>query len=208
MIGRKTKFVFIHVPKNGGQSISRALRPHTLSAGQQVLQRAARVIGRKSKFDLYGLYPGGGHASALEVRSVIGQAAYEDALSFAVVRNPWDRMVSLYAFERESPHRKYHHIAKDQTFEFFLENLRDLWFYDQSRFILDESQKVMVDEICRFENLSDDFKAVCDKLGVKALLPHKNASKRPKYRSLYNETTRSIVADMCARDIALFDYGF
>lgn len=208
MIGRRTKFIFVHIPKNGGQSVTKALRPFALWPHEQVLQRVARAVGRKSKFDLYGLYRGGGHATAAQIRDVIGTAAYDERLSFAFVRNPWDRLLSLYAFEQRDPARKYHDLAAGKSLEEFLEGLAARGIESQWSYVSDASGDQIVDEIGRFERFEEDFAAIAGRLGIRAALPHKNRSSRPGYHEAYSERARALVADLCAEDIEKFGYTF
>ena len=65
----------------------------------------------------------------------------------------------------------------------------------------------MVDFVGRFENLTADFRSVCQTIGVSATLP---AFKRTvlDYRGYYTDRTAELVADRFARDIAKFGYVF
>ena len=62
--------------------------------------------------------------------------------------------------------------------------------------------------IGRFENLSADFKALADKLGIDATLPHLNRSMRGDYRDQYDARSREIIARYFAEEIRTFEYRF
>ena len=68
VINEDKKFIFIHVYKNGGSSMERALGGRTWTHGEQL------------------------HAS---LESIIN---WEDYFSFAFIRNPWDRAVAHYTY--------------------------------------------------------------------------------------------------------------
>jgi hypothetical protein len=67
-------------------------------------------------------------------------------------------------------------------------------FTPQSDWITDYDGTILVDLICRFEHLRDNFSAVCRTPEVEVTLPHLKASKRGYYRNYYNDDTAKIVA--------------
>lgn len=72
--------LFVHIPKNSGTSVRVALR-ETLGGGTERI-KAAHI---------------GHHSPAWIIRRHLGHE-WQDAETFAVVRNPWDRIVSLWCF--------------------------------------------------------------------------------------------------------------
>lgn len=178
-------FIFIHINKTGGSSIGRAL---------------------KIPF---------GHKTALETIDEIGIDRWQKRYTFAVVRNPWDKVVSQY-FHR----KKTDQIDKEDSIEFndwvkLAYGEQDLKYYNNPKMFLphydwisDRENKILVNFICRFENLSQDFDYVCNQINKKAELPHLKASKRGNYRDYYEADTREIVASWFAKDIQNFNYQF
>ncbi|MEM8721077.1 MAG: hypothetical protein AAGE84_17555 [Cyanobacteria bacterium P01_G01_bin.39] len=74
--------------------------------------------------------------------------------------------------------------------------------------ISDQEDKILVNFICHFENLSQDFDCVCNQINKNTKLPHFKATKRGNYRDYYEADTREIVASWFAKDIQNFDYHF
>jgi hypothetical protein len=68
--------------------------------------------------------------------------------------------------------------------------------------------KIFVDFIGRFENISNDWKIVADKIGIKKELPIKNESPHENYTYYYDEWCIQKVVDIYKRDIELFNYKF
>ncbi len=97
MISHKYKCIFVEVPKTGSTSVrailGKAWKPH-LNLWQiknQMETYWTRYGGRKNRIleALYLLLPE-------ERRREIGQKQFETYFKFGFVRNPWDRIVSLY----------------------------------------------------------------------------------------------------------------
>ncbi len=81
-------------------------------------------------------------------------------------------------------------------------------FMPQLNWITDNQENILVNCICRFENLEEDFSNVCRIIGKNVTLPHVKASPRGNYREYYDDTTIEIVAKWFTKDIERFDYHF
>ncbi|MCW8107255.1 sulfotransferase family protein [Alteromonas ponticola] len=180
------KFVFIHINKTGGSSVEKALG---------------------LPFE---------HKTALEKIEQMGRRNWNKKITFAVVRNPWDKVVSHYHYRVKTDQTNLgnkHLDFKQWVKRTYGEN--DPQYYDQPMmfmpqldWIADRDGKLLVNEIIRFENLSEEFNRLAEKLGVTATLPHVKRSNRGNYRDYYDDETQQIVADWFAKDIKQFDYRF
>ena len=121
------KKVFIHIPKNAGMTIRRSpvLKDKIMWAGPDVHKSPAYTKDVLNHMNSIGDHHGFEHARWRDCNPNIVNAHG----SFAVVRNPWDRVVSRYFFakkvievEKKEPVGKH----KIDSFEHFLEE-RDEW---------------------------------------------------------------------------------
>lgn len=141
---------------------------------------------------------------------------WESTFTFTFVRNPFDRVVSMYAYHVVGKYkgmmvRRYPNL-KTMTFEQyvdeFIEGQTITLFLPQHVYITHPKSPKPIDFIGRFEHLADDFKALTEAVGSTAELPHQLRSKRSDYRSYYTPHTRAVVERVYERDLDEFDYEF
>jgi len=130
--------------------------------------------------------------------------------SFAVVRNPWDRLVSAWAWMlRQQPG------LCERDFRRFVLGFptwahRDrLPFIRQTVYLTDDWGRLIPGWLLRFENLQEDVDTLSARLGApQQRLPRLNASDHPPYREMYDDRTRAIVGRCYAGDVERFGYTF
>lgn len=204
--------LFVWVPKCAGTSIYALLRQRGCPAG--------RWDYPLDPFDNRGFITFG-HVDvrALVEAGVISRDFFARAFKFAIVRNPFDRMASLYFYLKriqcsEVPEamdfadfcRK---VARGEHPPVGLYNYRGLnQCNPMADWLTDESGKLLVDDWGRYETLAEDFARIGKRLGIYESLPHENRGEHRPYREYYNAETRAIVADIYRRDLELFSYEF
>jgi|APSaa5957512493_1039668.scaffolds.fasta_scaffold53507_2 chondroitin 4-sulfotransferase 11 len=199
MISHKHKFIFVHPNKCGGNSIEYFF--------QGYLEVDHRMLSEYQKE-----YP----------------EEYKNYFKFGFVRNPYERLVSVYHGRTQG---KLVTVDLELSKYSFSESVKLLedgvmrycvpllashllgckcepipcnrpWY-------LDEVQKIGLDFIGRCEHFQSDFNTICDKIGIPGQqLPHENASKHKHYTEYYDEETKQIVAEKYAKDIEYFGYRF
>jgi len=183
------RFLFIHLIKTAGTSITAALKP---------FGKTHKEIGKGF----------GCHDDANELIERMGRQTFDSYFSFATVRNPWDLQVSLYHYILQNP--KHHHHATVSAFKDFPEYLD--WRCSQGiktqRSALYSGDEQLVDYIGRYENVAADFEAICEKVGLQASLPRLNVSTSAPYQSFYTQEMVDKLAPLVEPDIQQFGYSF
>lgn len=181
--------IFIHILKTAGTSVINA-------------------IGQDFKL----------HLPVTEVLRRVGEDNYHQAYTFSFVRNPWDKVYSHYKYNVKTNQ----HLMKTHPINFndwvlkcfgphkdYFYYHRQIQFTDQLTWLIDETGKIKVDFIGRFENLNEDFEIVKNKLELQNSLPHLNKTQKEKsYQEQYNAQSREIIAQVFKRDIEYFNYMF
>jgi hypothetical protein len=205
MISIDKKFVFIHIPKTGGNAIRLALQPYAIdeivfNEKQQAYNESTQQLNR---FGIRNPYMDlKKHSQISEVHSQwdAGQlGAWDDYFKFAVVRNPWDRLVSLYF----SPHKGNVDFDKKKFTELVKNTRKGMQFP-----FVTEGGSLATDYLVRFESLAADFAQVCDRLHIQVELPHVNKSRHLPYREYYDKKLMNLVYKLYREDIDLFGYEF
>lgn len=179
-------FIFIHIPRCGGSAITKALRQF----GQ--------------------FYSFGNHVSANQTKDRVGIETFENSFTFSIVRNPFERLVSLYRYIcRDSTHHLHKNLIQYKSFVEFVSKLRlqhNCLRDTQCSYVQNVDGENLVDFVGRFENLEEDFRIICKKIGVEASLGIKPDI--PKYQDWYDKTAMRIVDEVYAKDLETFDYEF
>jgi hypothetical protein len=169
-----------------------------LLASRQGWRRCLRHLLRRHRF--YG------HMAAWRVRTRVGEPMWRGYYTFCVERNPWDKTLSHYAMYRK---RK----GRTLTFDEYLARGRFCWNYHLYT-EPDDSKRIVVDRVLRYEHLERDLADVCGRLGIPfdGSLPVRAKSgyredRRP-YREVYTAEQRDIITRAFRPEIELHGYEF
>jgi len=152
------------------------------------------------------------HMPAARIRGYLGSDVWNEFFKFCVVRNPFDKLVSMYFFQMSQEKKEY---IKDQEFSVlrrdFLDWLRGRRFVgDQDKYLINGS--VCVDYFIRYERLLDDLTEVCQRLRIErdvAKLEKFKSRSRPTHEhfsEFYDREARQIVAESYAFELDHFGY--
>jgi hypothetical protein len=207
LISDSHEFIFVRVRKTASQSLSALLEPYALTPP------AGRWSHARSRLRLqwdYRRHHFRAHDGILAAKHRMPAARFERYFKFAIVRNPWDRLVSEYEFILRHPeHGRHGRLVRLGSFENFIELQtvrRDAY---QLNALCDHRGRLLVDYTGRLESLDDDWRAICTRIGIPhAPLPRINIGRHEPYTRYYTPELRARVAHCWAREIEAFGYTF
>jgi hypothetical protein len=188
-VDHASRIIYFHNPKTGGISVIDALS-----------------FEQDSYYKLNHLLPS-------EAKRCIFQGSWSEYYKFSFVRNPWDRLVSLYEYHRSVRYAIFekmnnsHVIARSYSFEDWLDvNLSGL--RRSNHFGVPQSKwHDGVDEVFKFEDFEQSISKIASKMGKTPKSSHMNSSARLPYREYY--TRRASIEAVKRLDAEVIErYGY
>lgn len=200
MISIQNNFLFIHVPKTGGNSLQNVLKAYSeddiviLAKHQDGIDR---FEVRNKSYDITK------HSTLSHYKSILEHELYQSLFKFATIRNPWDMMISFYFY----PHRGVEEWDRN-AFIALLNNVKNIRHY-----LCSGTQSLKIDSeldyLVKFENLDEDFRKVCENVGIpNILLPKRNQSTKKHYSTYYDSELIEIIGAEFKEEIEFGDYSF
>jgi hypothetical protein len=205
LISDANKFVFVHTPKCGGDSMTVALKPSAIDDGSDRGERK--------------------HWSVRRIRQEYFSSpdrSWSRYFRFGFVRNPWQQVHSDYWFCRNHP------VPGPEVGSWRDKVIRCKQI-DFSQFVVDmcgqhgragvglfghylannDGQK-LTSKVYRHEDLSEAWPDICENIGLPLLdLPRVNVTPdKPDFREDYDDRSRFLVERRFADDIQRFNYEF
>lgn len=156
------RLIFIHNPKCAGTSIKRALG---LPASNVADHRVPSYMVHRQTWEAY--------------------------YSFVVVRNPFERLVSSYAYHTSPAYggffaKRYPQLKElDLKAYFELMHKEPTGIRPQVDYMQHRRSAKPVDKVCRMERLADDLSDLFGHLGIPVELPHENRTEHKAYRDYF-----------------------
>lgn len=211
----------LHIPKNGGMTIRRSplIKIQAATANTHISEEYTNNLLKKMKET--NDHPGIEHARWRDINPYLWKGHFRP---FAIIRNPWDRVVSRYFFAKkviEVEKKVPPSYANVSSFEAFLDerhkwgNEPYMWhravrgWYPAFDHVSDpKTDKIASNvDILRFESYNEDFRAYFKVLQE----PQKRnvtALNKGSYKDIYTPETIQIVADWYQKDIDTWGYDF
>lgn len=206
------QFAFLHIPKTGGCSITESLNNHCRCRhyhdslpGRVRPTPHVRAVDMNKKYEWFANY-----------------------FTCAFVRNPWDRMVSLYHYwcAQKLPKKRNGKFVMEKA-PLAQQNARmreaanyagfEDWAWatvtkvrSQLDYICDGDGQLLVTYVGRFERLASDYiQHIATRLGIPANLPKRNQSEgRRDYHTYYTAKLRDMVGEHFIRELEAFGYKY
>ncbi len=166
----------------------------------KLLNNLFLILGFKSK-EHYN------HSPAKIIRERIGISYFNSYFKFCVVRNPWDRVVSLYYWRLNRPNDK---LPKNTSLADFIQKSKTNELTDSHIYTID--QMSVIDRFIKYENLSMELNKCLNEIGFDDIeLPNAKSGTRnikSHYSLLYDDASIRKIADICSWEIEKFGYEF
>ena len=207
MVFPQYKAIFFHSGKTAGTAIEHALMPHKLDISVPDYEL------------FYGFDPAVSvylqHATPRFMRSHLEPSTFSDYFKFTVVRNPYDRLLSVYHYQGEM------HQSKFGSFDGFVKSLEHIianpvgangnHYLPQADYAQIDGTTV-VDKVLRFEELPDSFEEINAALQLNLKLErrypmgHRRWKTKPT-REYYSDELAEIIARVYKKDFEQFGYA-
>lgn len=216
MISHRHKAVFVHIPKTAGQSVEKVFLD---DLGLNWKQRDQLLLRRN-------MDPARGpkrlaHLLAREYVELgyLSDRKYAEYCSFAIVRHPFDRMISEYRYRLFGKRRRGEPLPDDidSDFDRFMRQMPDDDYNDlprhlmaQADYVLDRGGEVMVDHVLRFEDLDREIAPIFAQLFfAPRVLGQSNRSRGFEKLTRENLTAaqKSFLVERYRTDFELFSYS-
>jgi len=220
----KYKFIFIHIPKNGGSTF--IMNHLSIPEGHHFkkFENLNKDLGYERDPAL------GNHFTYMMMKDLCDKnnvdLDYENLFKFCVIRNPWARMVSFYQHKIRKINKlvngKPRNSEKDKellnkgfsTWLLNTENPSDrvITKMPQLDWITDSKGNIVCDRIISIENYDKEMKKLSEDLGLPDVPWRRyNFDKKQKtatYQKFYDKKTKSHIEKYFAKDIEKFNFKF
>ena len=190
MISHEYKTVFLHIPRTGGTSIKSAFG---------FVEYEGDIITKEST----GL--GEIYKTAQQIRQIFPQV-YENYYKWTIVRNPWEREVSIFNSNPVEGDKKSVQKQFIDNIKAKINNKKQI--KSQASFLMIDGD-VHVDHIVRYESIDSQWPIVCEKINKPyEPLPRllKGANSQFSKHEIYTQESIDLVSELCKEDIEFLNY--
>ena len=167
LISHRKQFIYTKTNKTGGTSVESYFEKYCMPEGEWAFAHhrgqhvsKAGIVGARgpgaSRSEWFN------HMSAALIMDKLGALTWDRYFKFCVVRNPFDKLVSWFFFQRHK--NTLDEPDSDDITSFRKQMSRGIPVLDRGCYVIDGA--LCLDEIIRFEDLSPGVHGVCRRLDV------------------------------------------
>lgn len=189
----KNNLIFVHIPKTAGSSITNL-----------ICSNVPDFDGKhehNQEFVRLGRY----HWTASKISQEYPKL-FKDAISFAIVRNPFAWLQSIHYYQAASPTPPHHKKANELGFNGFVR-----YFIEQDKrsmkfFVCDQDNNILVNKVLRFEDFDSSVLPFLRRFYDLSELQHTMKTDKRDLSRDFDLDTFLLVKETYADDITLFGY--
>jgi len=211
LVSTSHNFVFIHIAKNGGTTLSAFLRSYAVKTPKRTIwtDAVAAIPFRQAPEKIS--YPP--HKNARWTRKKLGAAFFDNAFTFAFTRNPYDRAVSRYEFVKQNHLHHSHSKFVNLSFaDFVSDEIKRNFFISRTQLseVSDRRGNVIVSKTYKLEEFSNALKDICERINVPVPehLTTRNTSVRKDYREYFTPEIKATFDKIYHKDLEYFEYEY
>ena len=202
-----SKVAFYAIPNNGAFCIYNHL------GSANVIKENEREIRLNMKSNLYCDSLPYFCLTPQDFEKYVQSISISDYFSFCVVRDPWDRALSMYRSSLSDPLNTLN--LKGKSFLDFCQLIKEK--SEEKDFVFSFKQKDWVRYLnkpallLRFEDLRCEFQKMVEEnniVNVSPNLPYSGKKKRSHYSNYFNSESKKIISHIFEEDIDAFKYSF
>jgi hypothetical protein len=213
LVSHRKKFIYTKTMKTAGTSVEVYFEPHCMKEGEWSFAHGRDeyvsddgIIGCRTASNL--TIQGAtwwNHMPAVVIKNLLGEAIWDSYFKFCVVRDPFDKLVS--AFHYFNPTISFH-VNLRQNFEKWLGSGE--LPVDRNKYTI--QGEFCMDDVIRYETLTQDLQRICQKLNVTfrlADLPRLKNGSRPQkpLKDYYSKSGIEIVQQFFHYELEKFGYS-
>jgi hypothetical protein len=221
IINNSYGFIFVHVPKTAGTSVTNLLSKYTNYCDIELGGTAFGEAIQSAYLKRFGLSK---HSPASDIHSVVGSITWSKYFSFSIVRNPFARCLSTYHFLRMWEGATPQFADRMRKFESFDEYvLSDIWeetmgpdniFRPQVSWLRTSRHKtdLLVNYVGKLEALDTDISYILDAIGIPLFkrsgpkLPQMNKSAPSATSEIQNQQVVERIVEKYKSDFQILGY--
>ena len=201
----ENKFIFIHIPKNSGSAMTKAILKTYRGSKIRYYQKTERH-GPNIGIDKMHLY-------YEVIDKFIPRKILNEYIKFCIIRNPYDRLYSAWNFIKER-----HGYSDVNDFVKYKLNKEFIYgkeikqmdarvhYRPQYTFIYDEKNKQFIDYIIRYENLNEDLSKFNKKYNFDIRIYGKDYKFKKSYINFFNKESLKKINELYKKDFLLLNY--